>query len=161
MAKDLEKDIIIEGNTATWDISIEGDIQGTYTGTFRFKCFLTPTQRLAASREYRELLGNNPTLATEHEDNLAFALSQLKYRILSSPPFWTSQNANMPGDLPDENVIDAVLEAAIGAELKYKKQLKTRKQEAIEKAKKAAEKLLTLQDENADESESEETSNKS
>lgn len=157
--QDLDrKDIIIEGNTATWEIQLDGDINGTYTGSFRFKCFLTPTQRLAASREHRELLGENPTIALEHEYNLAYALSQLKYRIVSAPPFWTSslQASNMPGDLPDENIIMAVLDAAIGAELKYRKQLKNKKTDAIERAKKAAERLLKLQEEDDNESKGEE-----
>ncbi len=143
------QDIIIEGSQARWEANLLGEINGTYTGTFIFRCFLTPTQRLAAGREHRELLGNHPTLAETHEDNLAFSLSQLKYRIISAPPFWTSttQANNMAGDLPDENIIDSVLESAIAAELKYKAQLKNKKNEAIERAKKAAEKLLKLQDE--------------
>lgn len=142
-------DIIIEGETATWPINMEGDIQGTYTGTFRFRCFLTPVQKLTASREYRELLGSNPSLALENDVNLAFSLAQLKQRILSAPPFWTSsvQVSGHSGDIPDENVINAVLDAAVSAELKYRKQLKKRKEEAIQKAKKAAEKMLTQQEE--------------
>jgi hypothetical protein len=143
------QDIQIDGSTATWEMRLEGEIQGTYTGTFKFRCFLTPTQRLAAGREHRELLGNNPTLATEHDDNLAFSLSQLKHRIISAPPFWTStmQANGMAGDLPDENVIDSVLEAAIAAELKYKAQLKQRKLDALDRAKKAAEEMLKFRDE--------------
>ena len=139
------QDILIEGGQATWEMRLEGDIQGTYSGTFKFRCFLTPTQRLAAGREHRELLGSNPTLATEHDDNLAFSLSQLKHRIISAPPFWTSNG--IAGDLPDENIIDSVLDAAIAAELKYKAQLKQKKGDAIERAKKAAERLLKLRDE--------------
>lgn len=157
-------DIVIEGSTATWEIRIDGDINGTYTGLFRFRCYLTPTQRLAASREYRELLGDNPTLALKHEDDLAFSLSQLKHRVISAPPFWSStlQTSGMPGDLPDENVIDAVLNAAIDAELKYRNQLKNRKSDAIEKAKKAAEKILNQQDEEAeDEGQDKESGNQS
>src|ERR1700681_2088031 len=105
MADEVERsDLIIEGNTCTWDISMSGDIHGLYTGQFRFRCYLTPTARLAASRDYRSLLGENPTLALQHDDDLAFALSQLKHRVISAPPFWTSslQTTNMPGDLPDE-----------------------------------------------------------
>lgn len=167
MAKKKEEraDIIIEGNTATWDCRLDGDINGTYMGQFRFKCFLSPTQKLAASREYRQLLGENPTLALKHEDNLAFALSQLKYRVISAPPFWSSTASlgGYSGDIPDENVIDAVLDAAIDAELKYMTQLKKKKTEAIEKAKKAAERMLAQRDDEAeeDESESEEASDKS
>lgn len=137
-------DILIEGNTATWEVRLDGDIQGTYTGSFKFRCYLTPTQRLAASREHRELLGEHPTFATTHDDNLAFSLSQLKYRVISAPPFWGS--SGISGDIPDSNVIDAVLEAAIAAELKYKAQLKQKKNDAIERAKRAAESLLKLRD---------------
>jgi len=143
------QDITIEGNVGSWEMRLEGEIQGTYTGTFKFRCFLTPTQRLAAGREHRELLGANPTLATEHDDNLAYSLSQLKYRIISAPPFWTStmQANGMSGDLPDENIIDSVLEAAIAAQLKFTAQLKKKKGDAIERAKRAAESILKLRDE--------------
>ena len=130
-------------------MAMEGDIQGTYMGTFKFRCFLTPTQRLAAGREYRELLGANPSLATSHDDNLAFNISQLKQRVISAPPFWnaTTQINNAQGDIPDLNVIDAILEAAVASELKYKEQLKTKKAESIEKAKKAAERFLKARNE--------------
>jgi hypothetical protein len=138
-------DIVIEGDTATWSMSMEGAVQGTYFGQFRFRCFLTPSQRLAAGRDHRELIGPNPALVQEHDDNLAFSLSQLKYRIVSAPPFWNSNGIG--GDIPDENVIDAVLEAAIAAEFKYLAQIKKKKVDAIEKAKLAAEKMLKLRDE--------------
>jgi hypothetical protein len=151
-------DIIIEGNTASWDMKVDGAINGTYTGAFRFRCFLTPTQQIAANREYRELLGPQLTMAPEHETFLAYALTQLKYRILSAPPFWTStlQTSSVAGDVPDENIISAVLDAAIGAEIKYKKQLNERKLEAIKRAKEAAERMLNDQEE-SDEGQSEET----
>jgi hypothetical protein len=162
MADEVDKlNIIIEGNQATWEINAIGDVGGTYIGTFKFKCLILPTQRLAASREYRALLGENPTLALAHDDNLAYALTQLKYRVISAPPFWTStiQNNGMAGDLPDENIVMMVLDAAVEAELKYKQQLKNKKSEALEKAKNAAERLLKLQDEEPqDEGESEEGS---
>lgn len=150
-------DIIIEGNTARWDMRLEGDILGTYTGSFRFKCYLLPTEKLAAGRQYRELLGPNPTIALEHEDSLAFTLSQLKQRVLSAPPFWTStmQGNGIAGDLPDEKIINAVLETAIAAEFKYAAQVQAKKIEAIDKAKKAAEKMLKGQDEEEAEDEDE------
>jgi hypothetical protein len=164
MAKKEERpDILIDGNIATWELKMEGDIQGTYTGIFKFKCFLTPTQQLTAGREYRELLGSNPTLATEHESLLAYALSQLKQRVIQSPPFWNSSlnTSAFAGDVPDENVISAILDAAIGAELKYKKQLKAKRLQAIDKAKKAAERMLKKQEQEDNEGESEEGSDKS
>lgn len=148
-------DIIIEGSTATWEIKTDGAINGTYIGTFRFRCYLTPTQQIAANREMREVLGANPTMAPDHESFLAYALTQLKYRIISSPPFWMSAvGGNLQGDLPDENVISTVLDAALGAEIKYKKQLVARKDDAIKRAKEAAERMLKSQDEEVTEEES-------
>lgn len=135
--KSLERsDIIIEGNTATWDMRIEGDINGTYAGAFRFKCYLSPLQQIAADRERRELLGSQPLYASEHESFLAYALTQLKYRIVTAPPFWASANpATLAGDIADENVLAAILDAALGAEMKYKSQLKKKKLDAVNRAK--------------------------
>src|SRR5581483_5180630 len=154
-------DVIIEGNTARWDMRIEGSIYGTYTGTFRFKCFLTPTEKLSAGRKYRELLGPNPTIALEHEDNLAFALAQLEHRIISAPPFWSStlQQNGQAGDIADENVVHEALDAAIAAQLKFAAQLQQKKKEVLENARKAAERLLKNQDEEMDESQSQEDGN--
>lgn len=149
-------DIIIEGNTATWDMRLEGNINGTYSGAFRFKCYISPLQQIAADRERRELLGPQPFAAGEHESLLAYALTQLKYRIISAPPFWESQNpATLSGDIADENVITAVLDAALGAEMKYKSQLKKKKLDAISRAKSATEKLMADEEANEDEDESE------
>ena len=149
-------DLVIEGNTATWEMKIDGDIHGTYRGAFRFKCYLSPLQQIAADRERRELLGANPFSAGEHESFLAYALTQLKYRIVSAPPFWASSNpATLAGDIADENVIAAVLDAALGSEMKYKTQLKKKKLDAIARAKPAVEKMMTDED---DENDSEEDS---
>lgn len=135
-------DIIIEGTTASWSINTEGSISGTFVGQFRFRCVLNPTQRIAANREMRALLGDHPLLVPEHESFLAYALTQLKYRIITAPPFWKSAESGWEGDIPDENVISEVLNAAINAEVKYKEQLDERKLEALERAKKSAEAIL-------------------
>lgn len=150
------KDIVIENNVATWNISATGEIQGLYTGTFKFKCYLTPVEKLYSGRDYRELLGPNPTLVLKHEDNIAFSLSQLKYRVLSAPPFWTSAVGinGIAGDLPDENIIDVVLEAALASEFKFLAILRNRKSEVVEKAKKAAEKIRDSENEEESEDDS-------
>lgn len=157
--KSLERsDLIIEGNTATWDMRLDGDIHGTYVGAFRFKCYLSPLQQIAADRERRELLGNQPLYASEHESFLAYALTQLKYRIITAPPFWASQNpATLAGDIADENVIAAVLDAALGAEIKYKSQLKKKKLDAVTRAKASTEKAMEGDDESDDESDEDES----
>jgi hypothetical protein len=140
---------------------LDGNIHGTYVGAFRFKCYLSPLQQIAANREYREILGPNPSFASEHESFLAYALTQLKYRIISAPPFWASQNpATLAGDIADENIISAVLDAALGSEIKYKSQLKKKKLDAVARAKAATEKLMNDEegeDEDEDESPSEES----
>lgn len=133
---------ILDGNVATWEMRLDGNISGTYTGTFKFRCFLTPLQKIAANREMRELLGSHMTMAPEHEANLAFALTQLKHRVISAPPFWGT-NGTLAGDLPDANVVMEVLDASIEAELKYMQQIKQKKLDAIERAKKAAEQMLS------------------
>ena len=149
MEEESEKrdDIKIEGDVATWDISAVGNIKGTYLGTFKFRCFLTPLQQIAAGREERALVGENFSFAPEHEKFLAYALTQLKYRIISAPPFWSSANpnANMPGDLPDGEIVSLILGAAIDSELKYKNEIKARKEAAIDRAKKANDAIIEAQ----------------
>jgi len=136
-------DITLEGSFATWTMKMEGAILGTYSGIFKFKCFLTPTQAIAANREYRAILGEFPILVPEYESNLAYALSQLKHRIVSAPPFWSSsiQSSGLEGDIPDNNVLMAVLDAALRSELKFKEKLLEKKNELAAKARAAAEKL--------------------
>jgi hypothetical protein len=131
-------DIMVESNTAIWNIQLTGDIAGSYMGLFKFRCYLNPLQQIAANREYREMLGTNPSFASEHESFLAYALTQLKYRIISAPPFWASANpSSLGGDIADENIISAVLDAALTSEIKFKSQLKKRKGEALRQSKEA------------------------
>ena len=142
---DNPNDVLISGSTATWDMGqVQGEVSGTYMGTFQFRCFLTPTQTLAASREYRELLGPQLMLAPEFEGQLAYALVQTKHRILKAPPFWTAptQNGELPGNIPDLNVILLVLDAAIVAETKYRESKAKERDEALESAIKASEAKL-------------------
>lgn len=112
-------DIIFDGSVATWRMPrIEGTKGGTYTGSFQFKCYLDPLSSLAAGKEYRELLGSQSMHASNAESDLAFALTQLKYRILKAPPFWTStlQESGIQGNIGDLNVIAAVFDAAMESE---------------------------------------------
>lgn len=141
MAKKKERtDITIDNGVATWSIGTQGKILGTYAGTFKFKCYLMPSQKLAAGREFRELIGQHHELATEKEKFTAFALAQLKQRIISAPPWWVS--TDQPGDIPDEDVLTAILDAALDAEVKFIKDKQKEKEENLAKARKAAEKIL-------------------
>lgn len=152
-----KSDIKIDGDVATWKMRLEGEIRGTYVGTFKFKCFLLPTERIAANREYREQLGINPTVAGEHESALAYALAQLKYRILEAPPFWTAtlSTSKFAGDIEDENIINSVLAMAMESEFIYRDLVKKKKEEAIQKSKAIAEDMRDKQDEEEPEDEDE------
>lgn len=145
-------DIKLDGSTALWEMKADGVIHGTYMGTFRFRCYLSPLQQIAAGREERELLGTNIALAPEHERFLAYALSQLKYRVITAPPFWSSANpnGNLAGDVADEEIVSAVLDAAINAEVMYKKELKKRRDSAIERAKTLGEQMNKQVEEDAE-----------
>jgi len=140
----VRDDIQIVGSIATWTCHIQGSVSGTYTGTFRFRCFLTPLQRIAIGREQRALLGESrafiDTPDYEHEAFLAYLLVQLKYRIVSAPPFWATSGIDKShqGDIPDENVLQEILDAATDAELMYKRNLKKLKEDSIKKANEGA-----------------------
>ena len=58
-----EKDlghIVLDGNTGLWNMASQGDIQGTYIGTFRFRCFLSPLQRIEAISFSLDSWGGDP-----------------------------------------------------------------------------------------------------
>jgi hypothetical protein len=141
-------DIIITANQAVWEFRIDGDYSGTFTGTFKFRCYLTPTQRIAVGREQRELLGSIANLAADDESTFAMMLTHLKYRVLEAPPFWSANTGfGYAGDLLDENVLTQVFVTALDAELKYKAILIDRKEQAIAKVKAGAEEIQNSRDE--------------
>ena len=138
-------EITLDGNQATWRMPrTDGELGGTYTGTFVFRTFLDPIRQLQAGREYRELLGSLAIQASDSEGNLAFALVQLKHRILKAPPFWDStlQESGMAGNIGDLNVIALILDAAIQSENLYKERLQKERDTLLERTLKAGEDLL-------------------
>lgn len=142
------QDIIIDGSHATWVMPrMDGNLGGTYTGRFVFKCFLLPTATLQAAREYRDLLGSLAVQATDAESDLAFALTQLKHRIISSPPFWSStlQESGIAGNIGDLNVIASVLDAALRAESQFKANVLKERTEILDHTIKVGEDLLKSQ----------------
>jgi hypothetical protein len=138
--EDLKKEIVIENGTALWDINTSEPIGGTYMGTFKFRCSLTPIQVIEANRDYRELLGKDPLNADPDAENLAYSLSQLRQRVISAPPFWNKDGHRFGGaKVDDVNVILLVLKAAIASEFKYREELKERHQSSLIKLKQALE----------------------
>lgn len=132
----LPNDVFINPDgTASFDLNSEGDFLGTCRGLFKFKTFLTPLEQLAASRDYRNLLGNNPEMSSDAERYMALCLSQLKYRIVSAPPFWKTGDV-FDGNV-DFNILSTVFDRALSASLIYKEHLQKKKEEALKVAQEA------------------------
>lgn len=122
----MSRDIILQGSEAEFTVSVVGKQSGeTFQGTFKVKCFLTPLDVIKADRLYRELLGNiTPHLATTEAQNMCFALSQLKYRVVKSPSGW--KNEEIDGGHLDMNIVIDVLNNAIKAQEMYQSKSKER-----------------------------------
>lgn len=111
--------IRIEGSEANFTINVVGNItKETYMGKYKVKCILSPLEEIEADKIYRELLGNNYHLSDENIKQKAFALAQLKVRVLEYPPFWDNDFIG-GGHVPDSNVILDVLELAIESQEKF------------------------------------------
>ncbi len=122
----MENEITFNGTVGIWQMPLtEGEIQGSYSGTFEFRAVLDPIRQLQAGREFRALLGDLSHLASETEYKLALALTQLKHRIIKAPPFWTSaaQDGGIAGNVGDTNIVALVWEAALMAETLYKEKM--------------------------------------
>jgi hypothetical protein len=132
----LPNDVFINPDgTASFQLNAEGDFLGTCTGLFKFKTFLTPLEQLSASRDYRALVGPNPELMSDSERYMAICLSQLKYRIISAPPFWKTGEA-FDGNV-DFNILSIIFDRALSASLIYKDHLVKKKEESLKTAQEA------------------------
>lgn len=140
MAKEFDF-IFNADNTISWEINTSGQILGTYRGIFKFRAFLNPQQILNAGKDYRKMLGDAPQLAPPSEESLAYVLSQLKQRVIEGPHFWNPITAG--GDIPDQNVLNEILEAAIEAEMQFR----ASRLKKLEKAKEQIEKAIQKQTE--------------
>lgn len=115
-------DFRFEGSKAFFDFHSVGDrTNTTFMGEFCVKCVMSPLDHLKADKLYRELLGSvNAHLASQDAKNYAFALSQLKQRVLESPDFF--KNRELDGGHLDSNVLIGLVNQAIEAEEEYKDQ---------------------------------------
>jgi len=122
--------------TATFVISEDALIGGSYKGTFALRCYLSPLDSLAAGRHFRDLLGPYGESAGEQDRYLAFCVSQLAKRVIKGPPWWNADQQS--GNIPDLNILSLILDRALTSETAYKQRLAERKAEALEKAQNAA-----------------------
>lgn len=138
-------EITLEGSIATWKMPLtQGSLGGSYTGTFTFKTFLDPLTQLQAGRELRELIGSLGNQASEVEWSLAYALTQLKHRVLTSPPFWTStqQSSGISGNVGDLNIIELVIAAAMLSEQMFKEKIEKDREDTLTSTIKTVEETL-------------------
>lgn len=136
-----EKDILLDSQgNASWEINMTAPIGGTYQGLFQFRTILSPIQQIEADRDYRELLGPSASLVSTHVDNLAYSLSQLRQRVIKAPPFWDDGASRFKGShIRDEEIIQAVYEAAVLSETKFRAQIKEKHKASIDRLKAAIE----------------------
>jgi len=136
-----QSDITLENDVGVWNLIHHGGIAGSYLGQFKFRCFLTPMQTIEADKDFRDLLGPNASFAASNVENTAYALAQLRQRIVSAPPFWTEGAGRYGGGgIKDQDVLEFVLEAAVVAEVKFRKELAVRHEAALDGIKKLMEK---------------------
>lgn len=122
----------IEDNIGVFSISeLDGESNESYVGEFKVKLILSPLETLAIDRDYRELIGPiNPLMASNDANNIAFALSNLKHRILAYPSFWKGSGYD-GGHLP-KSVLYKILDLSIECQDKFK-QLKQEEMNKIQK----------------------------
>ena len=116
-------DFRLEGSKAYFDYHGVGKkTNETYMGEFCVKCIMSPLDHIKADRLYRELIGSvNPHLASKESQNYAFALSQLKYRIIGEMPEFF-KNKELNGGHLDSHVLIEIVNMAIDAEEFYQEE---------------------------------------
>ncbi len=111
-----------------------GSVSGEfYEGIFEVRKVLTPSQKAMADVERRNFLGN-PERGAEIDpevSELAFAISQLKVRVIKGPTWWNSSNGLK--SFVDDNVLVELTNAVLQVELDFKAEIKA-KAEAAKKA---------------------------
>lgn len=118
-----EQEVFMEfvDDKAIFKINVIGaKTKQTFMGAFKVKPMLSPIEIITADKRYREILGNNAHLASEHVRQLAFALTQLEQLIIEAPPFWFEDEMIGGGHITDLNVVLHVLDKAIEAQELYK-----------------------------------------
>jgi hypothetical protein len=139
---DDEVSVELDKGIASYELVMSGQILGTYTGKFSFRCAVTPMQFLEADRDYRELLGRNGELASTHADSIAYSLAHLRQRIVEAPPFWNEFGSKFGGaHIKDHEVVDRILKVSVVAENKYRKLLNDKHSAAINKLKAHVDKI--------------------
>jgi hypothetical protein len=139
LGSDLKSKILVDSDgTARWSLERLAADGSYYAGLFRFKCVLDPLQIIAADRDQRRLLGEHQAFASDVAANMAFMLSQLRQRVIESPPFWREGSEEYPGGrIKDYDTIVAVFDASVAAQELFQEDLRTKSAARAEKIRKA------------------------
>jgi len=122
------QDIIINlDGTAEFFIDTEDEFKQTVRGKFIVKCYLSPIENIKADRFFRQLLGEHLEHANKNARDSAFALSQLKYRIIKHPPFWAGEEID--GENVGIKVLIEIMNKALESQELYIEQAKKETQE--------------------------------
>jgi hypothetical protein len=114
-------DIIFEDTEAIFTIKTTGDSTGeSFSGKFRVRTLLSPLNHIKADKLMRQLLGEHSIVADELSRQYAFMLSQLQFRIISSPLWWKSNLEVEGGHIQDKNVLIEILNKSLEAEELYR-----------------------------------------
>lgn len=135
----MEINIDYNMGTAEFFVNLEAAAdKSTYKGHFKVKCVLSPLDYIQSDATYRELLGKtNPQFANDYIAQLAYALSQLKYRIITNPSWFDNESNGIKGSNVDDNILLIVLEKAIEAEEMYRKGIEEKYKKAKDEVKEA------------------------
>jgi hypothetical protein len=113
--------IIFEDTEAIFTIKTTGDSTGeSFSGKFRVRTLLSPLNHIKADKLMRQLLGEHSIVADELSRQYAFMLSQLQFRIISSPLWWKSNLEVEGGHIQDKNVLIEILNKSLEAEELYR-----------------------------------------
>ena len=135
----MEIDIDYNMGTAEFFVNLEAAAdKSTYKGNFKVKCVLSPLDYIQSDGTYRELLGKtNPQFANEYVAQFAYALSQLKYIIISNPSWFDNSVNGIKGSNVDDRILLHGLDKAIQAEEQYRKGIEEKYKKAKDDVKEA------------------------
>jgi hypothetical protein len=122
---------------ASFAINLEAaGTKETFKGNFKVKCILSPLDYIQSDATYRELLGkSSPQLVDQYVAQLAYALSQLKYRVTQSPSWFKNDINGIDGSHVDDKILLYIFDKAIEAEEQYREGVEERYNKAREEVK--------------------------
>jgi len=128
----MAQKFIFEGSTAIVLVKVLDQVRDEErAGIFKFRCLLTPMDKIDIDVLNRELIGPRPFEADKNAARLAWSLAQLRYRVSEAPDWWkrdvsdkSGVESTVWGSHCDENIIVEVLNMAVDAEETYLERLR-------------------------------------